>query len=346
MTTWDTSLRPRSILKENARTAAEGLRVERNAAWASIDKKNKELTDQARAIILLKAEARKSAEALLTEAERSAIALAATEEREQCSAAIVTKRDGELATVVEKLRKADGHIQSFERKFTRAKNKFDELHGDPRSNMVYQVQRVANLDFVRLLLGLLDGQEPHELHGDPRSNMVYQVQRVANLDFVRFLLGLLDSQELPKLEDELVYLTADVAEHAGDEERFEQLITRLHGLLHVLDPKVKAPAVVAHDRTLETYAASVGVVDPSGSLLSGAGSCKAAVVGVDGKFSLIGGVGAEVTKSRIRDVAGDAGTVGAPEEMRTDEDSQGPRINTLTEDLTRRSFFSCVLRAC
>ncbi|KFK23356.1 hypothetical protein AALP_AAs72921U000200 [Arabis alpina] len=278
---------------ENAFTAAEGLRVERNAAWASIDKKNKELTDQARAIILLKAEARKSAEALLTEAERSAIALAAADEREQCLAAIMMKRDGELATVVEKLRKADGHIQSLERKFTRAKNKFDELQGDPRSNMVYQVQRVANLDFVRLLLGLLDGQEP------------------------------------PNLEDELTFLSADVAEHAGDEERFEQLMTSLHILLHVVDPKVKAPTVVAHDRTLETYAASVGVVDPLGSLLGGAGSCKAAVVGVDGKFSLIGGVGAEVTKSRIDDVAEGAG---APEEMRTDEDSQGPRIDALTED--------------
>ncbi|KFK34033.1 hypothetical protein AALP_AA5G093300 [Arabis alpina] len=145
--------------------------------------------------------------------------------REQCSAAIVTKRDGKFATVVEKLRKADKHIQSLERKFTRAKDKFNELQGDPRSNMVYQVQRVANLDFVRLLLGLLDGQEP------------------------------------PKLEDELTFLTADVAEHAGDEERFEQLMKSLHGLLHVLDPKVKAPAVVTHDRT---YEASIGVADPSG----------------------------------------------------------------------------------
>ncbi|KFK39316.1 hypothetical protein AALP_AA3G228900 [Arabis alpina] len=187
---------------ENARTAAEGLRVERNAAWASIDKKNKELTDQAKAIVFLKAEARKYAEALLTEAERSAIALAAGEEREQCSAAIVMKHDGELATVVEKLRKADGHIQSLERNFARAKGKFDEHQGDPRSNMVYQVQRVANLDFVRLLLGLLDDQEP------------------------------------PKLEDELAFLTADVAEHIGDEERFEQLMTSLHGLLHVFDPEV------------------------------------------------------------------------------------------------------------
>ncbi|KFK29859.1 hypothetical protein AALP_AA7G188400 [Arabis alpina] len=319
---------------ENACIAAEGLRVKRNAAWASIDKKNKELTYQAKAVMLLKAEARKSAEALLTETERSAIALVAAEEREQCSAAIVMKRDGELATVVEKLRKADGHIQSVERKFTRAKDKFDELQGDPRSNMVYQVQRVVNLDFVRLLLGLLDGHEP------------------------------------PKHEDELTFLTADVAEHAGDEERFEQLMTSLNGLLHVLDPKVKSPTVVAHDRTLETYAASVGVVDPSGSLLGGTGSCKAAIVGVDGKLSLIGGVGAEVTKSMIDDVAEGAGTVGAPEEMRTDEDSQGlgstrllkirgsttsleirrPRgcrsLRLLLQELTRRPFLSCVLRIC
>ncbi|KFK25667.1 hypothetical protein AALP_AA8G144100 [Arabis alpina] len=113
----------------------------------------------------------------------------------------------------------------------------------------------------------------------------------------------------------------------------------LHGLLHVLDPKVKAPAVVAHDQTLETYAASVGVADPSGLLLSGAGSRKAAVVSVDGKFSLIGGVGAEVTKSRIKDAAEGAATVGAPEEMRMDEDSQRPRIDTLTEDLRLDDIF-------
>ncbi|KFK24532.1 hypothetical protein AALP_AAs73658U000300, partial [Arabis alpina] len=162
--------------------------------------------------------------------------------------------------------------------------------------------------------------------GDPWGNMVYQVQRVANLDFARLLLGLTDGQEPPRLEDELTFLTADVAEHAGDEERFERLMTNLHGLLHVLDPRGKAPITAVQDRTLETYAASVGVADPSGSLLGGTSSCKAAVVGVDGKFSLIGGVGAEVTKTRIDDVAEGAGTVGAPEEMRTDEDFQGPRI--------------------
>ncbi|KFK22227.1 hypothetical protein AALP_AAs59482U000300 [Arabis alpina] len=206
--------------------------AERDAAWASIDKKNKELTDKAKEIVSLKAEARKSAAALLAEVEKSAIALAAAEEREQYSAAIVKKRFGELS----------------------------------------------------------------------------------------------------KLEDELTFLTADVAEHTGDEERFEELMKSLHGLLQVLDLKFKAPAMVTHDRTLETYAASVGVADPSGSLLGGGGSRKAAVVSVDGKFSLIDGVGIEVTKSRIEDVAEGAGTVGAPEEMRTDKDFQGPRINALSED--------------
>ncbi|KFK40915.1 hypothetical protein AALP_AA2G059900 [Arabis alpina] len=279
---------------ENARTAAEGLRVERGAAWASTDKKNKELTDNTNEIVSLKAEAKKSAAALLAEAEKSAIALAAVQERKQYSGAIVKKRDGELAKVVEKLRQADEQIRNLERKFARAKGKFTELQGDPRSNMVYQVQRVANLDFVRLLLGVVNGHEP------------------------------------PKLEDELAFLTANVAEHAGDEECFEQLMKSLHGLLHVLDPKVKVLAVVTHDQTLETFTASVGVADPSGSLLGGAGSRKAAVVGVDGKFSLIGGVEAEVTKSRIEDVAEGAGR--APEEMRTDKDSQGPKIDVLTED--------------
>ncbi|KFK22731.1 hypothetical protein AALP_AAs62920U000700 [Arabis alpina] len=192
----------------------------------------------------VEAEARKSSKALLTEAERSAMALAAAEEREQCSAAILAKRDGELATVVERLWKADVHIQSLERKFTRARDKFYVLRGDPRGNMP------------------------------------------------------------PKLEDELSFLTADVAEHAGDEELFERLMKSFHGLLHVLDPQ----------------------------LLGGTGPCKAAIVDVDGKFSLIGGVGAEVTKSRIGDVAKGARTIEAPIEMRTDEDSVGPRIDAFTED--------------
>ncbi|KFK22881.1 hypothetical protein AALP_AAs64569U000300 [Arabis alpina] len=281
---------------ETARSAAAGFLAERTAAWASIYKKNAELDGKSREIVQLRAAAKKSAKALLTEAERSVTALAAAEEREQCSAAILTKRGGELVAVTEKLRQADEHIQSLQRKFTRARNKFDELQGDPRGNMVYQVQRVANLDFPRLLLGLIDGQEP------------------------------------PRLEDELTFLTADVAEHAGDEERFERLMKNLHGLLHVLDPRAKAPIAAVQDRTLETYTASIGVADPSGSLLGGTSSCKAAVVGVDGKFSLIGGVGAEVTKSRKDDVAEGAGAVGAPEEMRTDEDFQGPGIDALTED--------------
>ncbi|KFK24395.1 hypothetical protein AALP_AAs71861U000200 [Arabis alpina] len=282
--------------KEIARSAAAGFLAERAAAWTSIDKKNAELDDKSREIVQLKAAAKKSAKALLTEAERSVTALAAAEEREQCSAAILTKRGGELFAVTEKLRQANEHIQSLQRKFIRARDKFDVLQGDPRGNMVYQVQRVVNLDFARLLLGLLDGQEH------------------------------------PRLEDEFTFLTADVAEHAGDEECFERLMKNLHGPLHVLDPRVKAPIAAAQDRTLETYGASVGVADPSGSLLRGTSSCKAAVVGVDGKFSLIGGVGAEVTKSRIDDIAKGAGTVGAPVELRTDEDFQGPRIDVLTED--------------
>ncbi|KFK44199.1 hypothetical protein AALP_AA1G227600 [Arabis alpina] len=257
----------------------------------NIDEKNAELDDKSREIVQLKAAAKKSAKALLTEADRSVTALAAAEEREQCSATILTKRGSELVAVTETLRQANEHIQSLQRKSTRAMDEFDELQSDPRGNMVYRVQRVANLDFARLLLGLLDGQEP------------------------------------PKLEDELTFLTANVAEHTGDEERFERLMKSLHGLLHVLDPRVKAPIAAAQDRILETYAASVGVADPSGSLLGGTSSCKSAVVGVDGKFSLIGGVGAEVTKSRIDDVAEGAGTVGAPEEMRTNEDFQGPRID-------------------
>ncbi|KFK31641.1 hypothetical protein AALP_AA6G139400 [Arabis alpina] len=203
---------------ETARSAAAGFLAELTAAWASIDKKNAELDGKSREIIQLRAAAKKSAKALLTKAEKFMTALAAAEEREQCSAAIMTKRSGELVAVTEKLRQANEHIQSLQRKFTRARNKFDELQGDPRGNMVYQA---------------------------------------------------------------------------------------------------KAPIAAAQDRTLETYAASVGVADPSGSLLGGTSSCKAAVVGVDGKFSLIGGVGAEridaLTEDlRLDDVFGETEAEGAP----------------------------------
>ncbi|KFK41055.1 hypothetical protein AALP_AA2G079500 [Arabis alpina] len=67
---------------QNSRTAVDELRVERETAWAQIDRKNQELTDKAREIVTLKAEARKSTTALLAEAEKFAIALAAAEERE------------------------------------------------------------------------------------------------------------------------------------------------------------------------------------------------------------------------------------------------------------------------
>ncbi|KFK27064.1 hypothetical protein AALP_AA8G329800 [Arabis alpina] len=77
----------------------------------------------------LRSLAKKSAKALLPEAEMSVTALAAAEEREQCSAAILTKRGGELVAVAEKLRQADEHIQSLQKKFTRARDKFDELQG-------------------------------------------------------------------------------------------------------------------------------------------------------------------------------------------------------------------------
>ncbi|KFK26655.1 hypothetical protein AALP_AA8G276200 [Arabis alpina] len=279
---------------EISRNAVDVMRTERDTSYAQIDRKNNELNTKAREIATLKAEAKKSAAAFLAEAEKSAIALAAAEEREQSSSAILKKRDDELSRVVDHPRQANEDIRSLERKFGRARDKFDELKGDPWFDMVYQVQRVANLDFVCLLLG----------------------------------------PEPPKLKAELTFLTGNVAEHAGAEERFEKMMKGLDVLFHVLD--LKEPAVVVHHRTLEEYAAIVGVADLSGSLLGGgsggAGSRKVAVVSVDGKFSLVGVVGAEVTKSRIEDVTKGTGAVRAPEEMRTDEDSHGPRIDALIED--------------
>ncbi|KFK29487.1 hypothetical protein AALP_AA7G140600 [Arabis alpina] len=74
---------------ENLRNAVDELRVERDTAFAQIDRKNKELTDKAKEIVTFKPEARKSVVAFLAKAEKSVTALAAAEEREQYSAAIV-----------------------------------------------------------------------------------------------------------------------------------------------------------------------------------------------------------------------------------------------------------------
>ncbi|KFK23027.1 hypothetical protein AALP_AAs49360U000100, partial [Arabis alpina] len=67
--------------------------------------------------------------------------------------------------------------------------------------------------------------------------MVFQIQREANLDFVKQLMGLIPERKVPKLEDELASLTADVEAHAGDEEYFDKLMESLGECLDVVLPE-------------------------------------------------------------------------------------------------------------
>ncbi|KFK43260.1 hypothetical protein AALP_AA1G100700 [Arabis alpina] len=77
-----------------------------------------------------------------------------------------------------------------------------------------------------------------ELKGVPQDRMVFQIQREANLDFVKQLMGLIPERKVPKLEDELASLTADVEAHAGDEEYFDKLMESLGECLDVVLPEV------------------------------------------------------------------------------------------------------------
>ncbi|KFK23281.1 hypothetical protein AALP_AAs63378U000100 [Arabis alpina] len=104
-----------------------------------------------------------------------------------------------------------------------------------------------------------------ELKGDPQDRMVFQVQREANLDFVKQLLGLIPERKVPKLEDELVSLTVDVEAHAGDKDYFDKLMETLGECLDVVLPEFARPSMPNQDVSLEKLAADAGVADVSGS---------------------------------------------------------------------------------
>ncbi|KFK24163.1 hypothetical protein AALP_AAs73299U000100 [Arabis alpina] len=75
-----------------------------------------------------------------------------------------------------------------------------------------------------------------ELKGDPQDKMIFQVQREANLDFVKQLFGLFQDRKVSRLEDELASLTADVEANVGDEEHFDILMESLEECLNVVLP--------------------------------------------------------------------------------------------------------------
>ncbi|KFK43657.1 hypothetical protein AALP_AA1G155500 [Arabis alpina] len=104
--------------------------------------------------------------------------------------------------------------------------------------------------------------------GDPQDKMIFQVQREANLDFVKQLLGLLPERKVPKLEDALTSLTADVEANACDEEYFERLMESFEECLNVVLLAFAKPTLLTQDKPLETLAPEAGVKDVSGSRMS------------------------------------------------------------------------------
>ncbi|KFK24265.1 hypothetical protein AALP_AAs40498U000800 [Arabis alpina] len=148
-----------------------------------------------------------------------------------------------------------------------------------------------------------------ELKGDPQDQLVFQIQREANLDFVKQLLGLFPNRKVPRLEDELASLTADVEAHAGDEEYFDKLMESLGECLDVVLPEFAKPMLPNRDVSLEKLAPDAGVADISGSHMFSESACgllqemrigsvgllKNLMISEDGRMSFAGEDETEVT---------------------------------------------------
>ncbi|KFK28855.1 hypothetical protein AALP_AA7G057200 [Arabis alpina] len=146
-----------------------------------------------------------------------------------------------------------------------------------------------------------------ELKGDPQDKLVFQIQREANLDFVKQLLGLFPDRKVPRLEDELASLIADVDAHAGDEEYFDKLMESLGECLDVVLPEFAKPTLPNRDMSLEKLAADAGVANVSGSHMESArgllqemridsvGLLKNLMISEDGRMSFAGEDETEVT---------------------------------------------------
>ncbi|KFK31271.1 hypothetical protein AALP_AA6G090600 [Arabis alpina] len=148
-----------------------------------------------------------------------------------------------------------------------------------------------------------------ELKGEPQDKLVFQIQREVSLDFVKQLLGLFPDRKVPRLEDELASLTADVEAHAGDEEYFDKLMESLGECLDVILLKFARPTLPNRDVSLEKLAADAGVADVSGTHMFSEGACrllqemridsaellKNFMISEDGRMSFAGEDKAEVT---------------------------------------------------
>ncbi|KFK22369.1 hypothetical protein AALP_AAs55820U000100 [Arabis alpina] len=109
-------------------------------------------------------------------------------------------------------------------------------------------------------------------------------------------------RKVPKLEDELASLTADVEAHAGDEEYFDKLMESLGECLDVVLPEFAKPSTRNQDVPLERLAADAGIADVSGShmlsesaggllqemRIDSAGLLKDLMISEDGRMSFAG----------------------------------------------------------
>ncbi|KFK23058.1 hypothetical protein AALP_AAs67435U000300 [Arabis alpina] len=163
-----------------------------------------------------------------------------------------------------------------------------------------------------------------ELKGDPQDKMAFQIQREANLDFVKQLLGLFPDRKAPRLEDELASLTADVEANVGDEEYFDKLMESLGECLDVVLLEFVKPTLPNQDVSLEKLAVDTGVVDVSGSIMSlenaggllqemridSAGLLKNLMISEDGRMSFAGDDKAEVTTIAAEDIEAEKTRIG------------------------------------
>ncbi|KFK35635.1 hypothetical protein AALP_AA4G016500 [Arabis alpina] len=147
-----------------------------------------------------------------------------------------------------------------------------------------------------------------ELKDNPQDKMIFQVQREANLHFVKQLLGLFPDRKVPRLEDELASLTGDVDANVGDEEHFDKLMESLEECLNVVLPEFAKPTLPNQDKSLEKLAVEAGVKDEM--RIDSAGLLKNLMISEDGRMSFAGEDEAEVSTTVAEDIEAEKTRIG------------------------------------
>ncbi|KFK33886.1 hypothetical protein AALP_AA5G073000 [Arabis alpina] len=128
--------------------------------------------------------------------------------------------------------------------------------------------------------------------------------------------AIVKAKKVPRLEDELASLTADVEANVGDEEYFDKLMESLGECLDVVLPEFAKPTLPNQDVSLERLPAEADVVNVSGSIMflenaggllqemriDSAGLLKNLMISEDGRMSFAGEDEAEVTTVAAKDI--------------------------------------------